>query len=30
MASSFTIGKLATEANVPTSTVRYYERRQLL
>ena len=27
---TFTIGQLAKEANVPTSTVRYYERVGLL
>lgn len=26
----YSIGQLAKEANVPTSTVRYYERRKLL
>lgn len=30
MSISFTIGRLARQANVPTSTVRYYERRGLL
>lgn len=30
MASLYTIGQLAREADVPTSTVRYYERRGLL
>lgn len=30
MSLQYTIGQLAKEANVPTSTVRYYERRQLL
>ena len=28
--STFTISQLASKANVPTSTVRYYERRNLL
>jgi len=30
MGARFTIGQLAKEAGVPTSTVRYYERRGLL
>lgn len=30
MQKSYTIGQLATEANVPSSTIRYYERRNLL
>ena len=30
MPGSYTIGQLAREADVPTSTVRYYERRGLL
>lgn len=30
MPNHYTISKLAREANVPTSTIRYYERRQLL
>lgn len=30
MTSGYTIGKLAKEAGVPTTTVRYYERRGLL
>ncbi|MHC4414039.1 MAG: MerR family transcriptional regulator [Planctomycetota bacterium] len=30
MAERYTIGQLAREADVPTSTVRYYERRGLL
>ena len=30
MSSSYTIGQLAREAGIPTSTVRYYERRGLL
>jgi DNA-binding transcriptional MerR regulator len=30
MTTGYTIGQLAKEANVPTSTVRYYERRNLL
>ncbi len=30
MPNSYTIGQLASKADVPTSTVRYYERRGLL
>jgi DNA-binding transcriptional MerR regulator len=30
MSQYFTISQLAAKANVPTSTVRYYERRKLL
>jgi len=30
MPISYTIGQLVKEANVPTSTVRYYKRRNLL
>lgn len=30
MSNIYTIGRLAQEAQVPTSTVRYYERRHLL
>jgi DNA-binding transcriptional MerR regulator len=30
MDSTYTIGQLATAADIPTSTVRYYERAGLL
>ncbi|HIO20546.1 MAG TPA: MerR family transcriptional regulator [Phycisphaerales bacterium] len=30
MTTTFTIGQLASKADVPTSTIRYYERRKLL